>query len=170
MAKKLEYFHDDVVIVGKHSRYVDELWVQNKIQESYFKRLVDLYTIAAVIGLRMNRKASVDNVSEGKRTIQVKQLMTNLEDLNTIMTMILLLDTSADMDIEKRINRAFRGVRDESEFKTNVKLFNDYVRGGIEVLYEELVQRALTPDDYPDLKIGNIVALLNNEMLSFENL
>ena len=37
--------------VGKHRDYVDQLWTLNKIQESYFKRLVDLYAIAAIIGI-----------------------------------------------------------------------------------------------------------------------
>ena len=43
-----EYFKiDEMFFVGKHRDYVDQLWRQGKIQESFFKRLVDLYAIAA---------------------------------------------------------------------------------------------------------------------------
>lgn len=51
--RTFEYFKvDEMFFVGKHRDYVDQLWTLNKIQESYFKRLVDLYAIAAIIGLR----------------------------------------------------------------------------------------------------------------------
>ena len=39
------------------------------------------------------------------------------------------------------------------------------MRGGIEVLYDKLINRALTIDDpYTDRKIGNIMALLNDDL------
>ena len=51
MDEKLEYFRETIVITGKHARYVDELWSQNDIHNSYFKRLIDLYLIAPIIGM-----------------------------------------------------------------------------------------------------------------------
>lgn len=166
MVEKYEYFHKPVIITGKHSRFIDDMWKQNQIQESYFKRLVDLYAIAPIIGLRMRRLAKEDHLEDRKRTVQVEQLMTKVEDLKTIMQMVLLLDETSKLTMEQKINRAFRGPNSEEEFQVNVELFNAYVRGGIEILHEMLVQRALgIEDEFSDVRIGNIVALLNNPLV-----
>lgn len=160
-----EYFRKEVPITGKHSRYVDAMWEQNQIQNSYFKRLVDLYTFAPVIGLRARRKAKADN-SEGKRTVPVTQMLEKEKDLEIIMHTILLLDDSKNLTLNQRIDRSFRGPTTDEEFKDNMDLFHDYMRGGIEVLYECLVERELTMDDmYTDKKIGNIMALFDNPLL-----
>ena len=56
-----EYFKtSEVFINGRFKEYVDKMWVQNKVQESMVKRLVDLYAIAAVIGLRIKRRLPDD--------------------------------------------------------------------------------------------------------------
>ena len=58
---------DAVAIHDKHNAqvyrglsYVEAMydkWTQGKIQESYFKRLVDLYAIAAIVGLKAKRRS-----------------------------------------------------------------------------------------------------------------
>lgn len=88
MAKKnmeqtsYEYFKvDEMFFVGKHRDYVDKLWTQGKIQESFFKRLVDLYAIAAIVGLKAKRRSSEErDESDIKRTDQMKQLNENYTD------------------------------------------------------------------------------------------
>lgn len=162
---RLEYFRKDVIITGRHAALVDEMWKQNDIENSFFKRLVDLYTIAPVIGLRTGRKSPEDNSLENKRTVQLQQIMSRREDLLTIMKIILLADDEDNLTVEEKINRTFRGPSSEEEFNKNVDLFESYVRGGIEVLYDKLINRALTIDDpYTDRKIGNIMALLNDDL------
>lgn len=163
--KSFQYFHDDVIFTGKHSRYLDELWEQNQIQNSFVRTLYELYTIAAIIGLRIKKPIPADN-SEGKRTIQTKQLLSYLPVLNTIMTTVLLLDETSNLTKEKRIDRAFRGPTTKDEFDSNVELFNSYVRGGIEFMYNELFTRVLgIKDDYTDPRVGNIMALLENPLV-----
>ena len=70
-----EYFKtSEVFINGRFKEYVDKMWVQNKVQESMVKRLVDLYAIAAVIGLRIKRRLPDDRAGDDKRrTIQMMQ-------------------------------------------------------------------------------------------------
>ena len=161
----LEYFRKSVVITGKHAALVDEMWKQNDIEHSYFKRLVDLYTIAPVIGLRTGRKSPEDNSTDNKRTVLLDQIMTRREDLQTIMKIILLTDNEDNLTVEEKINRTFRGPSSEEEFNKNVDLFESYVRGGIEVLYDKIINRALIIDDpYTARKIGNIMALLNDDL------
>lgn len=161
-----EYFRKPVVITGKHARLVDDMWKQNQIQISYFRRLVDLYTIAPIIGLRTKRTAPSDSTEERRRTIQVEQLYEKEPELRQIMRMIILLDETQKCTKEERVNKAFRGPKSQEEFEKDTELFNSYVRGGIEVFHELLVQRALgIEDDYNDVRVGNIMALINNPLI-----
>ncbi len=163
--KSLDYFRRDIRFTGKHSRYIDALWEQNMIQNSFIKTLYELYGIAAIIGLRIKKQSPADN-SEGARNLQSTQLGGYEPVLKTLMTTVLLLDESMGRTRDEKINRAFRGASTEEEMKEDLELFNSYVRGGIEFLYSELVERVLTPgDEYTDARIGNIVALLENPLL-----
>lgn len=166
-----EYFKvDEMFFVGKHRDYVDKLWTQNKIQESYFKRLVDLYAIAAIVGLKTNRKsAEVYDESDIKRTVQMKQLSENYSILSTVMRMVLIMDDSRGLSFEERLESAFLIPEDINIYRSNMELFNSYARGGIEYLYEQLVLRAPdVDDDYTDFRIANIVALVSNPLLADE--
>lgn len=166
-----EYFKvDEMFFVGKHRDYVDKLWVLNKIQESYFKRLVDLYAVAAIVGLKAKRRSPEErDESDTKRTVQMKQLNENYQTLMPIMRMILIMDNSRDMTFEEKLESAFVIPEDEKTYKENMELFNSYARGGIEYLYEHLVLRVPDVDeDYTDFRIANIVALVNNPIESDE--
>ena len=164
MGVEFLYFQKDVVFLGKHARYIDEMWTQERVEEKdFFNRLYELYVTACVVGLRTGRKASVDNSDGSKRTIQAGNLSTQRDKLDALMKLVLLLDESDKLSAEERVNRAFRGPKSEEEFNHNVELFNSYARGGIEFLYEELKLRVLDLDDkYTDTRIGNIAALLQN--------
>lgn len=162
-----EYFKiDEMFFVGKHRDYVDKLWTQGKIQESYFRRLVDLYAIAAIVGLKAKRRSPEErDESDVKRTVQMKQLNENYQTLLPIMRMILILDDSRSMTFEEKLESAFVIPEDEETYKKNMELFNSYARGGIEYLYEQLVLRAPDVDeDYTDFRIANIVALVSNQI------
>lgn len=160
-----EYFKvDEMFFVGKHRDYVDKLWTQGKIQESYFRYLVDLYAIAAIVGLKAKRRSPEErDESDVKRTVQMKQLNENYQTLLPIMRMILIMDDSRNMTFEKKLESAFAIPEEEATYKANMELFNSYARGGIEYLYEHLVLRVPDVDeDYTDFRIANIVALVSN--------
>lgn len=162
-----EYFKvDEMFFVGKHRDYVDQLWTLNKIQESFFKRLVDLYAIAAIVGLKTKRKSPEQrDDSDIKRTVQMKQLNENYQTLLPIMRLVLIMDDSRNMSLEERLESAFMIPEDEETYKSNMELFNSYARGGIEYLYEKLVLKTSDiDDDYTDYKISNIVSLISNPL------
>ncbi len=164
-----EYFKiDEMFFVGKHRDYVDQLWRQGKIQESFFKRLVDLYAIAAIVGLKARRRSAEERDESGiKRTVQMKQLNENYRTLLPIMRLILIMDDSRNMTFEEKLESAFVIPEDEATYKENMELFNSYARGGIEYLYEKLVVRVPDVDeDYTDFRIANIVAFVNNPIES----
>ena len=167
MAKKneekiYEYFKmDEFTVTGRFKDYVDRLWVQNKISESYIKRLVDIYAIAAVIGLKAGR-CLPDEPGEEKRTIQLKQISDNIQTLKPIMQLILMLDTTRGLSEEERLDSAFRNPENETVYRQNMNLFNSYARGGIEYLYDHLVTRDRDDetDEFEDPRINNILALM----------
>lgn len=162
---RLEYFRKGVRFTGIHSKYIDALWEQNTIKNSFVRTLYELYGIAAIIGVRTKTQKSVDN-SEGIRNIQAEQLADYAPVLKTIMTTVILLDESMGRTRDEKIDRAFRGPSTEQELEEDMELFNSYVRGGIEFLYSELVERVLSiEDEYTDVRIGNIMALLENPLL-----
>jgi len=173
MAKKnveqtsFEYFKiEPMFFVGKHRDYVDKLWTQGQIQDSFFRRLIDLYAVAAVIGLKTKRRSPEDRDETNiKRTIQVEQLVTNTQVLLPIMRLILVMDESRDMTFEEKLESAFLIPDNYETYKTNMELFNSYARGGIEYLYEKLILRVPDIDeDYSDFRIANMVALLKEPM------
>ena len=166
-----EYFRiDEMFFVGKHRDYVDKLWTQGKIQESYFKRLVDLYAIAAIVGLKAKRRSPEErDETDIKRTVQLKQLTDNIQTLLPIMKMVLIMDESRGLPFEERLENAFAIPEDEDTYKENMELFNSYARGGIEYLYEHLVLRVPDVDeDYTDFRISNIVAMIHNPIDTYE--
>lgn len=162
MQENHDYFQKGIIVTGKHADYVDDMWVQGQIEKSYFRRLVDLYTTAAAIGLRAKRKGNIDNTTENKRTAQLEQVNTRLADLKIIIRLMLLLDNSDNLTKEQLVNRAFRNPQTEEELKHNMDIFYSYLRGGIEILHEELVERTLTfQDEYTDRRVGNMVAIFS---------
>ena len=82
------------------------------------------------------------------------------------MQVILLVDDSRGMSPEEKVRIAFDlNPKTELRYQEDMKLFNDYARGGLEYLYNKLVTRSTSPDDeFVDAKIANIVALFENDM------
>ena len=162
-----EYFKTcEVTINGRFKEHVDKMWVQNTVQESMVRRLVDLYAIAAVVGLRINRHIPDDRAGDDqKRTIQMMQLTDAYQALAPIMKLVLMLDESRGLSEEDRIRSAFRIPETREEHDVGLELFNSYARGGIEYMYEMLVVRPGSADDeFGDSRINNIVALLKAPM------
>ena len=80
--------------------------------------------------------------------------MNNSDDLNFNYKLIMLLDKENEPDPEKRIDKVFRGIKNEAD----EQLYNSYVLGGVEVLYENLIDKS---SDY----IANLYDFLE----TFEN-
>lgn len=167
MARELQvkYFNDTIYICGKHKEMVGKMWEKNVASNSFFKRLIDLYAVAAVVGLKIGNRAEEDR-SPDRRNIQLEQIAGFEQQLNTIMKMILLLDESDGLSEQDRIERAFRKPETQEQVQERMELFNSYARAGIEFLYTELVERTTDINDiYTDARVANIVALLDNEEL-----
>ena len=107
--KVYEYFRENSeVLSGKYAK------------NSYFKRLIDLYTVAAAIGIRIKRRAAEDSSSDNKRTIQMDQLMLNLSTLQPLMRIMLIVNDSLSLTLEEKLDSAFRLPEIEEVYKYNI--------------------------------------------------
>ena len=136
---------------GSHAEKVNALTAifDEASKAKLFDRNLDVYINAPLVGFLNGRKAYKDKTDNGisPQNIFPEQMMNASDKLKYNLRMILLLDKSYEPDSEKRLDRAFRHLgQDEAD----LELFDSYVLGGVEVLYEKLVAGASTPSDYMD--------------------
>lgn len=156
-----EFFKKEFEFKGKHARMASELWIANDYKNTYFKRLIDLYILAAVIGIRVDRKAEEDYSPFEPKSIFPEQMLKAKEDLDFIMQMMLMLEDGEKRSKEERVKLAFRGAETKEEYERYYDLFNSYVRGGVEELYDRLIiHKTDLSNGFRDDKTANLMELL----------
>lgn len=155
-----EFFKKQFEFRGKHAKMVSELSVLNDYEHTIFKRAVDVYVFAAIIGIRIDRKASEDYSPVETKKVFPEQMINAKEDLDFIMQMMIMLDDNPDKTDEEKVREAFKGAQTKEEYDQLIKKFNDYVRGGVEELYERLIIRKPGSEDgFYDERVANLMAL-----------
>lgn len=126
---------------GTHAERVAQLTaiIDEDSRSKLFDRNLDVYINAPIIGFLYNRKASRNNdVDVSPQNIFPEQMINASDTLKYILQQILLLDAENEPDEEKRLDLAFRTIGTEED----LKLFDQYVLGGVDVLYEKLLDGA----------------------------
>ena len=155
-------FENDYTIYGKHAKFLKFLAKKNARDDGpetsgsakIFERYIDVYMNAVVFGLIYSRKAKRDTESDDRSNtahILANVFIRERENCIFLYQMVMLLDTTENLSLEEKINRAFRidsTLSNSEEFQKNMELFNDYVRGGIEVMYEKFTDGCRTPEEY----------------------
>ena len=153
-------FDGDVTITGKHASYLKFLAKKNAQDDDdeevvnsakLFERYIDVYMNGAIFGLLYDRRAPRDTSTKSRARVYADAFNKEHNNCVFLYRLVMLLDKSVDVTQEERINRAFRYDSDENkkeEFKQNLELFHDYVRGGIEKMYEMFTDGCTTRDDY----------------------
>ncbi|WP_226537432.1 hypothetical protein [Fictibacillus halophilus] len=140
-------FENDITISGKHATYTKFLVNEAKV----FKRYIDVYMNGAIFGFLYGRISEKDKDSTDRARIYADALATERLKCDFIYRLIMLLDETSNITIERKIDRAFRddAKQDTSEnHKANMNLFNSYVLGGIEALYDKFTEDTTTKEDY----------------------
>ncbi len=138
---------------GRHAEEVDRLTgiFENNSKAKLFAKNVDIYINAPLIGFLYGRMSDIDdtkNPESGKayeQSVFDEQVIRYSEELIFNFRLIMLLDTHYESDPDKRIDKAFRYMGEDPKDEEH---FNSYVRGGIDVLYEKLIENSETPDDF----------------------
>lgn len=138
---------------GRHAVRVDKLTgvFDSDSKAKLFDRNVDVYTNAPLVGFLYGRRAEIDN-EKNPETNQVynqnvmgDRVIYSQEELTFNFRLIMLLDKDYEPDEDKRIDKAFRHMGDDP---ADEERFNSYVRGGVDVLYEQLIEGASSLDDF----------------------
>lgn len=158
MAKKnVRLFESDVTITGIHATHLKFLVNDAKIYNDY----IDVYMNAAVFGYMYSQKADRDSSDSTDRArIYADAFSTHRTECIFLYRLIMLLD-DAQMSTEERLDRAFRydaNPDKEAELQASIELFNSYVRGGIEYMYNQFTTGCTSRDDY----IRNIFVVSRN--------
>ena len=153
-------FENDYTINGIHATHLkflakknarDDQGPDNPTAARLFDRYIDVYMNAAVFGLLYNRTAKRDTSSDDRARVYADAFANERENCIFLYRMVMLLDKTTALSPEERVDRAFRydTLPDKAEeFRQNMELFHDYVRGGIEVMYEQFTDGCQTQDDY----------------------
>lgn len=143
-------FEEQYRFYGKHADMVNEL--TNVFDESsnakVFNSNIELLLVAPLVGFVFQRKVERDRsigASSNNESIMPGELIKRQKNLEYNFKLILLLDKKYEPDEKKRLDKAFRYFGNNP---SDYELFQSYVRGGIEVLYEKLIVNCNSPIDY----------------------
>lgn len=158
-------FENDYTINGIHATHLKYLVNDAKV----FSRYIDVYMNATIIGFLHGRLEKKDNSSQDRARIYADAFSTERLNCDFIYRLIMLLDETTELSTQQRLDRAFR---DDSQKETehakavhaqNMDLFNSYVLGGIEELYEQFTNGATSREDYIN-RIYDITVKFKEEM------
>lgn len=156
-------FEKNIIITGKHATYLKflssktELLNKSAKVAGVFERNIDLLMIAPLFGLLYNRKADEDKTVEDRTNILAEQLLREKIKLDFVYRLINLADNSKGLTSDEKIDLVFRENGDEN-------LFFQYVRGGLEYLYEFFSDNTTTKMDYYE-KMVELVNGFNDEFI-----
>ena len=141
---------DMIFIRGKHGTYMKELVAKfnPEMKQGIFARNLDVYLLAPIVGKLYNRYVETDTTVDDETRIHAKQIDSVRQQLEATYRMLMLLEDKDTLEVEERCNRAFRYDDNDEKRKECDKIFDGYMRGGIEVLYEKMLASAKTEDDY----------------------
>lgn len=142
-------FNKEYSFRGSHAEKVIKLTAQfdNNSSAKIFARNIDVYMIAPLIGFLYGRKAEIDKSNNETTKIFPQQLSNELTNLRYNYQLIMLLDKKNDPSLDERLNKAFRYYGSD-QTQADEQLYEQYVLGGVDVLYEKLIENSNVSEDY----------------------
>lgn len=148
---------NDLFFYGETSMKIKAL----KDESGIFERNLDVYLAAGVVGAIYNRKdimfkIDAEKNNESKTTINASQLLGAESTRIKFLTSLIFMIESHDKDYDENellklaFSDWFNTSSNEkiSEDKDKYKLFNEYVVGGIDILYDKIIGKSNDPDSY----------------------
>lgn len=140
-------FNAQYKFYGKHAKMVKDLTnvFDQKSKAKMLNRNVDVYVIAPLVGFLYGRRAEKDSTIKQDVNVMGDRVIYSENELKFSYRLIMLLDENYTSQLEERLNKAFRNYGDNPE---DEEYFDSYVRGGVEVLHEKLIESAIVENDY----------------------
>lgn len=165
-------FDSDYKVYGIYATYWKDLCRRqrrkNETEEEYkkdnfkvFNSYMDCYMVATVLGIRYGRIGTlVDPDNDDDAGMLAEIIIKNNEKLKFIYQLVMLLEKERDLTDEERLENAFQiseynddgsiNKDNADRINENLKLFEKYFFGGLEILHEEFVEKCKSDDDYLD--------------------
>lgn len=134
---------------GSHAEKVNALTAvfDEESKAKLFERNLDVYINAPLVGFLYRCKSVKDSFGDvNPQNVFAEQMINASDKLKYILRLIILLDTEHEPDEAKRMDRAFRHFGQEDDLAN----FDQYVLGGVDVLYEKLIDGATEPAEFID--------------------
>lgn len=142
-----DFFSGEYSFTGKHGKFVKDLTASLVEKTTYpkdikiFEKNYKIYIIAPMIGFLYQQKADKEPSENGAK-ISEGQIIRYADRAQEVMKLILLLDKNYEPDEQKRIDKAFRHFCDD---ENDFRLFEAYMRGGIEVMHKKIIGEEVDP-------------------------
>jgi len=135
---------------GKHASMVRSMVRQNDgtSKFSIFERNFDIYLVAPIIGFIYGERGQLDISTSVKTDIFPEILIKNGRDLKFNFQLIMLLDDKYEPLLNKRINISF--INNSGDSNEAEKRYNEYVLGGVEIIYNKIVNGSISINDCLD--------------------
>ena len=132
---------------GTHADKVKRLTAEFDGKHKLFQYNHEVYQLAPVVGFLYRRRAE-QNRESGSDTSIFPEQISNYKDVFLFnYQLIMLLDENHESDENARLDKAFRFFGTDKSLPDE-ELYEAYVRGGVDVLYEKLIEPATSPEDY----------------------
>lgn len=132
---------------GTHADRVKRLTAEFDGRHKLFSYNHEVYQLAPIVGFLFTRKSDLNRVGGSDTSIFAEQMSNYKEIFQFNYQLIMLLDADHSADFDARVDKAFR-IYGTEQAKPDEELFEAYVRGGVDVLYEKLIEPSNSPDDY----------------------
>lgn len=160
-------FDSDYKIKGTHAtsvKYLSKKTTQNDNSAKsigIFSSAVEIYKIAGLIGITTQRMSNENNDTQEDITIFAAAMINHKEELDLAFRLVMLCDDTSGLTADEKIERAFAQDENKEKLMANMNLFNAYVRGGIEWLYESITNGVTNSEDIEQY-MRNIKALIED--------
>jgi len=142
-------FKKEYVFYGSHADKVQALVSKfsNFSGSTLFRRNVDVLLFAPIVGFLFGKMSEVDKSKNRSTKIFIEQMIREDLRIRFNYQIITLLDKKNIIDDDKRIDSTFRNIEQE-EAESELRRYNEYILGGVDILWEKLIEPAKLEQDY----------------------
>ena len=134
--------------------------IRSLVNMKFFPSYVAVFCVAPIIGALFGRKSEINKDEKGTANIQANQMINHNTRIEQALRLVVLNDKTLKLYLDDRVDTLFR---DSTVSHEALQSFEDYVRGGIDVLYEELIEGAMT-QEIAILRIRDLIAKIDLEL------
>lgn len=159
-------FNKDYIIKGKHVDYIRELASTTSSDtmistKNIFKYGHDILVLAPIIGASLNIRGKEEVGLESKTySIKAPQVIGRSQELKNIFRLI-LLNYGKEVTDDNIVEYVFRS--SEKELEKHMGIFHEFLLGGIEYLYKEIIPGGIEIDGY----LNNMLAFIEEYNIKY---